>query len=480
MSLLSFPYTPPPIRSDQFIGPKVQPNKPVRVKHPLIDNLTISLHDDRTKIKAEDHRDMVRQYAEVIEEHIDRRVMSFWHQLVACYGTRLHLELDFTMDQGQSAKRMKVKIAGEAEGEITRNAAHSTTIPSLSACRMKEWKRYQAGEIDKPEMYSFLKGSALYNLTNSTIEVIDVINQADIKIDGEKHDSKFSLKSFDLLNQASMAKISPEDALMIFVNSAISMTAIQAIDDSFEEGINEALKLFLIQLKNVRKRLKTNRYWVYEHLDLNTLKDKSVKMKATALKLRSLAIRNNLLGQAKMADMIDHDKQKIFNRIRKERGPKGKLPPSSEKAFNYLLIDSMKTSRDKLRMKKFLALPPLEYQDKLKKGVSKITKAEAFLQPDIKKIRFLAGELSNHMRSMRTEEQLHRGETLKMLRVAKEWSREELSKRLKERFPDEPGSCSTIYRDESGRRPLTLEHARKLSKVMKIPMALLAPQFFNK
>lgn len=143
---------------------------------------------------------MVSKYQVDIQEHIRRRIAIFWHQLVACYGTKLHLEVDYTMDQGESAKKLKVIFSGKEETFVKRNAAHSATFPSLKACSQKEWDKYKRGEIDKPTMFSFLKGSDLYNLANSVIIMIEDINLADLQIDGHHHDSTFSKKALYLLN----------------------------------------------------------------------------------------------------------------------------------------------------------------------------------------------------------------------------------------------------------------------------------------
>jgi hypothetical protein len=400
--------------------------------------------------------------------------MVFWYQLVACYGTRLHFETDFTMDQGESAKSLQATFS---DNDVKRNAAHSSTFPSLKACSMREWKKHQNEKIDKPTMFSFLKGSDLYNLSNSTYSIIKEVNDADIKIDGRKHDSRFSKKALDLLNQASIGKISPENAIYEFLDSAISITRSRLKDTTDNEGVNEALKIYLNEFKEHITTLNNNPEWVYQYLDLHTLKDNSARMKATTLKLRSYAIRNNFLGQTQMDRMIETQKKKIFARVRANTE---KMPPSIEKAFTYLLIDQMPSLADKKRMRKFFAIPPLEYQDKLRNGVARITKAMTELHTEIPKIKALAKDLSKHMLSMRRAQINDRGKTLEAIRVAKGMTRPDLSKIMQETFPHEPGSVSTIRRDEIGERTITLPHAKKLSKALDVPIGFLVEQFFNR
>jgi hypothetical protein len=214
---------------------------------------------------------------------------------------------------------------------------------------------------------------------------------------------------------------------------------------------------------------------VYTYLDLHTLKDRSVKMKATVLKLRSTAIRNNLLGQAEMARMIDTERKKVFERIYTDR-----LPPGIHQAFKYMLIDSMPTPLNKKRMIKFFAIPPLEYQNQRQGGITRITNAMDALESAKSQIRSLGKKLVTYMGYMRLAEINERGSILEDIRLAKGMSRADVSAIMQELFPEEPGSISTIRRNEIGERRITLDLSNKLSEALDTPIGFFKQDFFNR
>jgi hypothetical protein len=51
---------------------------------------------------------------------------------------------------------------------------------------------------------------------------------------------------------------------------------------------------------------------------------------------------------------------------------------------------------------------------------------------------------------------------------------------MQEVFPEEPGSISTIRRDEIGERRISLHRANKLSEVLDVPKGFLKQDFFNR
>jgi DNA-binding XRE family transcriptional regulator len=478
---------PAPILPNQFIGP-LSPNCKVdREHHSHHLNHTCSLMDHiygkTIEAKTEEEyqcctspRYLVSNYNEQIEQHIERRVIFFWHQLLAVYGTRLHFEIGPTMDQAESAPSLDIKHQNTTRKLSTRNAAHSSTFPCLLACSIEDWEKHISKKTPKPQTFVFLKGSDLYKNSNATIDMLRDINEADSQLDGTHHNSAFSNQSMELLNQASLGLINPEDALKTFVKAATQMT-VNKLKEPLKDGVKTALELYQNKLEDIQDTLKTDPDWFYHHLDVSIPDDKSNCMKSMILRIRCQAIRANLLGQAQIAAKIEVVKNQIFKSIKLQNIKK---PAALEDAFRHLIIQSMTTEKDKERIIKFFAIPPESYNLRATKGrMQRLTKAKEKLMSQISIIQSLAKELKMDMYHMRVAQERQRGDSMRSLRFAKNWTQKELGNQIKRSFPQEPASQATVSRCERGERLISIDLAQKLSKVFNISPGLLLPQFFN-
>ncbi|HEY5259910.1 MAG TPA: hypothetical protein VIJ46_04610, partial [Rhabdochlamydiaceae bacterium] len=97
----------------------------------------------RTVVKKEKPEVVVEDYEEMIIEHVERRVLFFFQQLIAVYKTKLHFESVGAADQAKSATAVSVKVKGSIQELTKRQAAHSSTNPRLIAYDSRAWKKYK-------------------------------------------------------------------------------------------------------------------------------------------------------------------------------------------------------------------------------------------------------------------------------------------------------------------------------------------------
>ncbi|MEX2305244.1 MAG: hypothetical protein WD595_03535 [Waddliaceae bacterium] len=199
----------------------------------VVSKKTYMLHADKVKL-AKSHRDL-------IEHHVATRVALFFQQAIACYRTPFHFEIGDTEGQIFEAKKLMMKTEdgevkeGEEEKEdieIKENpnakysktietgyqAAHSSTIPSLKACPNDEYKDAIAKK-KKPKYYSFLQGSHIDTLNNSTVGLPTFVNQVDTLIDGNsKCKNALRIDTINLINKLAKGKITPCEATREFLD----------------------------------------------------------------------------------------------------------------------------------------------------------------------------------------------------------------------------------------------------------------------
>jgi len=156
-------------------------------------------------------------YTDLIDHHVATRVALFFQQAIVCYKTPFHYEVGDTEGQIFEAKTLKVKTKNDPELKVAYQAAHSSTIPSLKACPINDYQK--ALSKDKsPKYFSFLEGSYMETLDNSTVALPTFVNQIDTLIDG-KTQSKDALRvdTIHLINKLAAGKITPCKATRKFL-----------------------------------------------------------------------------------------------------------------------------------------------------------------------------------------------------------------------------------------------------------------------
>jgi hypothetical protein len=145
---------------------------------------------------------------EMIPQHFDRRVQFFFEQAICCYKTDLTFFMGEALTQAQSPKALKVE-----DNKIQRNAAHSSTLPTLFT---------KEGE----SRYVFLEGTHAYSLWNATMNMPRYVNEADMLLDGKGSEDKLRLKTLALLNRTATGELTPDAALPLFLKHCADEIAI--------------------------------------------------------------------------------------------------------------------------------------------------------------------------------------------------------------------------------------------------------------
>lgn len=157
------------------------------------------------------------QYSsDLIDHHLTLRVALFFQQAVVCYFTPFHYRVAATEGQIFSAKTLKIRVGNEKENKISYQAAHSSTIPGLEACPRTE------KDTANPVYFSFLKGSHLEFLNNSTVSLPAFVNKIDTLIDGKAGTGFLRNQTIDLINEVARGEKTPVAATRQFIDNLIT------------------------------------------------------------------------------------------------------------------------------------------------------------------------------------------------------------------------------------------------------------------
>jgi len=117
----------------------------------------------------------------MIKEHMERRILFFFQQLIVCYQAKLHFESFGAQDQAQSAEAIHFQIPtpyGIYGNNVQRQAAHSSSNLYLVAYDNTQWQMYLAQQqmypgysIPKPHGFVFLKDTDYYRTVNATMNM---------------------------------------------------------------------------------------------------------------------------------------------------------------------------------------------------------------------------------------------------------------------------------------------------------------------
>ncbi len=475
------PVLPSPLKVGDYVGPRIGRTSGPRdqFQHPL--NETCSLRDPvhweqvynvvvRELARLKQPRELIADYREPITEAIHRRVAIMFQQLVVCYNTGLHFELGWTSHQAKSAPALKVKTRSGEHKICTRNAAHSSTIPCLNAYEGAAWDSYAQGRGTRPQGFVYMRNADTFRWWNSTINMPRDVNEADREIDEKTNDSTLRKDALAILNRAAKGEITPEQGLMLFLDTAAAVTA-RRHRVVTKPGIKEALSYYVEDLADIKDGL------VFDPTQFDQLLDVQVDGSEEAANLRSMvyrlrfqAIRWAHLEQSKLLQKVEALRAEVLGT--------GRKPTYFDAAFRHLLIEVMPTPADRKRIMKLYNLPnPRSFRQTVaRKSTYDSTKQK--VQGHLARIQFVGKELSLAMRRLRVEEEQRRGGVLKAVRNEAGLSQARFGSKLKAQFPNTPASQSTISRSETGVRIVTQEYAKQLSKVLKIDPACFMPQFW--
>lgn len=421
---------------------------------------------------------LAKEYKGMMREHIERRVLFFFQQLIVCYQTKLHFESVGAQDQASSASSIFVKIKGEQQKLTVRNAAHSSTSPCLVAYDNQEWQQYKAGLKVKPQGFVFLKGTDYYRTANATMNMPRMINEADREIDEKTSESLLRGKSEAIINKVAQGDLTPDAGLIQFLEDAIL-----AVEDAQERlankdkdpDVQEVLKYYLKYLNKCLGVIESDSTFLGNFLNIKIdSSEHDDAARRIILNIRYSAIRNVQLEQSKLIQKVEALKKEIFD------GLDGtKKPDNFDAAFRTKMIEAARTDLDRQRLEKLLNFSPENFKAQLSKSINtKFTNTLGLLSPHTNRIQFVVQEILQDMRHLRTQEQYDRAQILKALRKMKQWTQKELGAAVKNLFAHAAASQPTISRIESREKLVTPQIAEEFSQVFKVDPGLFMPHFF--
>ncbi len=421
---------------------------------------------------------LAKEYKGMMREHIERRVLFFFQQLIVCYQTKLHFESVGAQDQAASASSIFVKIKGEQQKLTVRNAAHSSTSPCLVAYDNEEWQQYKAGLKDKPQGFVFLKGTDYYRTANATMNMPRMINEADREIDEKTTESLLRVKSEALINEVAQGNLTPDAGMMRFLDDAIfevENAQMRLAKKNKDPDVQEVLKYYLKYLNKCASFIESDTDFLTNFLNIKIdSSEHDDAARRIILNIRYNAIRNVQIEQAKLIQKVEALKNEIFEDL-----DGTKKPDNFDAAFRSKLIEAARTDLDRQRLEKLLNFSAENFKEQISKSINtKFTKTLGLLTPYTDRIKFVAQEILQDMRHLRTQEQYDRAKILKDLRHMKNWTQKELGAAVKSLFAHAAASQSTISRIESRQKLVNPQIAQEFSLAFKVDPGLFMPHFF--
>ncbi len=428
--------------------------------------------------KLPDTLSITKKYSEMIEEHIERRVLFFFQQLIVCYQTKLHFESIGAQVQGKSASNISMKVKDHLKKHAVRNAAHSSGNPCLIAYNKAKWEKYQQEKTSKPNGFIFLKDTDYYRTCNATMNMPKWINEADREIDEKKKDSLLRKKGEKLINQSAQGLISPDKGIVKYIQKALKeiQKAQQRLESKNPE-IKKVLNYYAKNLKHIQTQIKTQSSFLENFLNLKMgvhLQNK--RSKHVILQIRYAAIRNCQINQSALIQKITNLQKKILAKIKKENG--NRQPNYFCAAFKTVFIEQAKTNKNRQRLEKLLNFSYFNFEKQIQSQTGIYNKTKGLIAVYSAKINSVAKQIIKEMRILREKEKLDRSKTLKKLRTMQNWSQKQLGMKINQLFPNVAASQSTISRIENQKKLVSEKIAMGLSQVFKIDLGLFMPYFY--
>lgn len=410
---------------------------------------------------------IIEAYEPVIKEHVERRLQAFFQQLIVCYRTGLHFENKNALDQAKSGNSIVLKKDGQEVLRLSREAAHSATLPCLVAYDKAKWDANEA-----PPGFVFLKDSDYYYRQNSTICMPEWVNEVDTLIDGKRGGKKLRDQALALLNRASMGEVTPDQGIRKFVQ--VLLGAIEdGIENSKYEEHDSILDIYLTKIKEFEEITDGD----LEALLSVKFEGEGSAARRTILKLRYAAIKGAQFAQAEIISKVNSLRDEILPLVKGS----GSKPAYFEQAFKTRVVEQARTDADGERLSKLLNFSPEALKAQIKMiqgGETTFTKTNAKLKPHIQRINFVVRELLTTMRHLRIEERNQRSKVTKELRSMRDWTQASFGEKLRRAFPNAASSRSTISDIETGKRPVTAREATQFSRVFDVDPGLFMPHFF--
>lgn len=410
----------------------------------------------------------IREYRKMMREHVERRILFSFQQLIVTHKTKLHFESVGALDQGASAQALKIE--GSSADYVKRNAAHSCGNPCLIAYDKEEWENR---ETKKPEGFVFLKDTDYYKSANATMNMPRWMNEADREIEEKTQHSKLREIGLEIINRNSQGELTPDEGVLEYLEA--SLNEVEAAKQRLEKAnkdpeVQEVLTYYEKYLTKIKDYIESDPLFLQNFLNIK-MDEKSSKR--VILKMRYAAIRNCQIDQAVLIQKVEALKESVLKNL---KAPK--KPNHFEAAFEAAFIERTPQS-DRARVEKLLNFSPSNYEAQFTGATltqytnlkNKISKLDKELDPAIK-------ELTEKMGELRSKEITNRSKIVKELRQMKKWSQRRLSRETLKLFPNAVASQPTICRIEREGKLVTAPIAIEFSEVFGVDPGLFMPQFF--
>ncbi|NGX45627.1 MAG: hypothetical protein K940chlam2_00783 [Chlamydiae bacterium] len=428
-----------------------------------------------------DPQAVVREYRPMIKEHVERRVLFFFQQLIVCYQTKLHFENVGAKDQGKSPTAIVLNVNGQQEKFQVRQAAHSSTSPCLVAYDQAQWQAFQAGAAPKPQGFVFLKNTDYYRTMNATMNMPKCVNDADREIDEKRRESLLRTKAEGILNRAAQGVVTPEQALNEFIQEALVEVANgrqRLVALQTDPLVQEVLVYYERYLTKFQGIIRDDPNFLEKSLSLKIGDEtQSEQSKRVILRMRYAAVRNCQIQQSALIQKIEGVKKPILAALRAANG--NRKPDNFDAAFKAHLVSCARSVENRQRLEKLLNFSTANFEAQVQRAArTKYLATKGLLTPHAVQIDFIAKDVLDDMRHLRTQEMYDRGQVVKELRVMKGWIQVELGRQVKQLFPQAAASQATISRIENKGKLVTRQIAAEFSRVFGVDSGLFMPNFY--
>ena len=426
---------------------------------------------------------VIEEYREMIREHIERRILFFFQQLIVCYQTKLHFESNGAKDQAASADPILIQLNGHQSQFVSRQAAHSSTVPCLIAYDNTQWQQYRSGAAGMPQGFVFLKGTDYYRTANATMNMPKWMNDADREIDEKTKNSHLRERGLAILNRAAQGEITPDAGIKEFLLEAIDEIQLARARLSAarkDPEVQQVLSFYEEFFVEFQAEIEEDPNFLEQFLNIAIDPSSDNRAQQVILQIRYAAIRNVQVSQAALIQKVNTARSEILAAM----GRLDRKPNYFDPALRTVLIEQARTDQDRKRLEKLFNFSPFDFATKLDtpRKRTEFTNIKTTLSneglPYVARIRYLAQEILLDMRHLRTQEEYQRAQIIKDFRGLKGWQQWRLGLEVKQMFPHAAASQSTICRIETRKKLVTPQIAEEFSQVFKVDAGLFMPHFF--
>jgi hypothetical protein len=427
-----------------------------------------------------DPRIVIREYRKMIKEHVERRILFFFQQMIVCYQTKLHFESVGAQDQGKSADAVDLNVQGHPVKYVVRQAAHSSGNPCLVAYDNNRWQMFQAGMIAKPEGFVFLKDTDYYRTVNATMNMPKWINDADREIDEKTVNSLLRSKGEGIINRDSQGLVTPDQGMIEYIQEALNEVRAarhRLAQAAKDPQVQEVLAYYEKYLLKFQRIIGTDSTFLEKFLNIMQNGTQDERSKRVILQMRYAAIRNCQLNQSVLIQKVETLSQAILAQLKAAN--RNRKPDNFDGAFRAVVVEHARGDENRQRLEKLLNFSAFNFEAQLQGGArTKYFNTKTSVSAYSAHIDFLVRDILADMRQLRTQEEYQRAQIVKDFRAMKGWQQWRLGQEVRQIYPYAAASQSTISRIENRKKLVTPQIAEEFSRVFNVDSGLFMPHFF--